>query len=201
MWILRSSGASPFGRKAKIGAALCGLSDRIEVGATDTADPNDSIRQQNPLGKIPALKLEDGTWLYDSRVILEFFDAEAGGGVIIPTAGEARFRALTLQALADGMMDAGILQVYEGRYRPAEKHHEPWLEHQRGKVARALASLEASPPALSGKPNVGHIALGCALGYLDLRFAGAWREECPNLTAWLDDFAKAVPNWEATKPH
>ena len=111
-------------------------------------NPGDSVRQQNPLGKIPALVLEDGTVLFDSRVILEYLDHRAGGGQIIPTAASARFAALRLQALADGIMDASILLVYEGRWRPPEQHEPKWVDLQAGKVARALAALEAAPPAL-----------------------------------------------------
>jgi glutathione S-transferase len=200
MWTLKSSPPSPFGRKVKIAAALCGLSDRIEVVATDTNDPNDAIRRHNPLGKIPALILEDGTVLYDSRVILEFLDAEAGGGVILP-GGAARFPALTLQALADGIMEAALLQVYEKRWRAAEIQHRPWMDHQAGKVERGLAALEAAAPTLHGIPDVGEIALACALGYLDLRFDGTWRKDHPRLVGWLDAFAAAVPSFEATRAH
>jgi glutathione S-transferase len=198
MWTLKSAPPSPFGRKVKIGAALCGFSDRITVEATDTTDPADSIRRRNPLGKIPTLILEDGTTLYDSRVILEFFDAEAGGGVLIPI-GPGRFPALTLQALADGIMDAGVLQVYEKRWRAAEIQHRPWVDHQAGKVERALAVLEAGPPKLAGRPHVGHVAVACALGYLDLRFEGTWRERHPRLVAWLAEFAATVPSFETTR--
>ncbi len=200
MWVLRSVPASPFGRKVSIAAAVCGLEDRIEVRAADTRNPADSLRRENPLGKIPALILEDGTTLYNSCVIAEFFDAEAGGGVIIPPAGPARFRALTLQALCDGILDASVLRVYEGRYRAPEMHNADWLDHQSGKVQRGLASLESAPPALSGTPHIGQIALACALGYLDFRFAGDWRGAHPHLVAWLDDFAARVPSFEATRP-
>lgn len=201
MWTLKSSPASPFGRKVKIGAALCNLAERMSVEATDTTDPADAIRGQNPLGKIPALILEDGTVLFDSGVILEFLDAQAGGGRIIPAGGPERFRALTLQALADGIMDAALLQVYEKRWRSAEIQHRPWVDHQAGKVERGLVVLEARPPELGQTPDVGAIAVACALGYLDLRFEGAWRTNHPRLVAWLDSFAAKVPSFEATRPH
>jgi glutathione S-transferase len=199
MWTLRSASASPFVRKVQIAAAICGLSDRIDAQATDTTDAAGPLRRENPLGKIPALILEDGTALYDSRVIAEFFDAEAGGGVIIPK-GAARFGVLALQALADGIMDASVLRVYETRWRAPETHSARWVEHQTGKVARGLAALEAAPPKLSGTPNIGEIAVACALGYQDLRFAGEWRKSYPKLVAWLDEFAAKVPSFEATKP-
>jgi glutathione S-transferase len=199
MWTLRNAPASPFGRKVRIAAAICGLDGRIEIAVADTNDPKDLLRQQNPLGKIPALILEDGTVLFDSRVIVEFLDAEAGGGIVIP-AGVARFPVLTMQALADGVMDASLLQVYEGRFRTPETHNERWLDSQRGKVERGLAIFEANPPALAGRPHIGQIALACALGYLDLRFEGTWRSTHPRLVAWLDDFSAKVPSFEATRP-
>ncbi len=200
MWTLRGVPASPFVRKARIAADVCGLTDRVEVEAADTNDANDTLRRQNPLGKIPALVLDDGTVLYDFTVIVEFFDDRAGGGVIIPR-GDARFPVLALQSLADGLMDAAVLQVYEGRYREPETHSQRWLDHQKGKVTRALASLEATPPKLAAKPDAGAIAVACALGYLDFRFSGKWREGHPRLVAWLDDFAAKVPSFETTRPN
>lgn len=198
MLTLRSSPASPFGRKVKIAAAELGLSDKISVVLANTGDATDPLRQQNPLGKIPTLILETGETLFDSRVILEYLDHLAGGGIIIP-AGEERFAQLRLQALADGLCDAALLQVYEGRYRTPEQKNADWVEMQAGKVSRALTALEALPPAGSGKPGVGEIALACALGYLDLRFAGEWRASHPKLVAWLDAFAARVPSFEATR--
>ena len=198
--ILRSAAPSPFVRKIHIAAGVLGLDGDIKIEPADTVDPADSVRQQNPLGKIPALVLEDGTVLFDSRVILDYLDHRAGGGRIVPSAAGARFAALRLQALADGLMDASVLLVYEGRFRPAERHEPKWLDHQSGKVNRALAALEAAPPALSAPPDVGQIALACALGYRDFRFEGKWRHDHPRLVAWLDRFAARVPAFAATAP-
>jgi glutathione S-transferase len=200
MLTLRHSPSSPFVRKIRIAAAVLGLEREIAIDPADTVNPSDSVRQQNPLGKIPALLLEDGTVLFDSRVILEYLDHRAGGGRIIPKDAAARFAALRLQALADGIMDASVLLVYEGRWRPAERHEPKWIELQSGKVARALAALEAAPPALTAVPDVGQIALACALGYRDFRFAGSWRKDHPRLVAWLDDFARRVPAFTVTAP-
>lgn len=197
---LRSSPASPFGRKVRMAANLLGLDSRITVEAADTANPADSVRQQNPLGKIPALILDDGLVLFDSRVILEYLDHLAGGGRIIPTEPKARFAALRLQALADGIMDASILQVYEGRWRDPAKHEPKWVEHQAGKVARALASLEAASPSATASPDIGQIAVACALAYQDFRFHGTWRKDHPRLVKFLDAFAAAVPAFAATQP-
>jgi glutathione S-transferase len=198
MMILRSAAPSPFGRKVQIALSVLGLDD-VKIEPTDTMDPRDTVRGQNPLGKIPVLISEDGTAYYDSRVILEFLDERAGGGKIIPRATAERFAALRLQALADGILDASILTVYEGRWRPAEKHEAKWLDHQAGKVGRALAVLETAPPALGPSlPNVGHIALACALGYRDFRFGSDWRSAHPRLVSWLDGFAARVPAFAAT---
>ena len=199
MMILRSSPPSPFGRKVKLALGILGLENDVTIEKADPTDVNDSLRQQNPLGKIPALITEDGTVLYDSPVILEYLDARAGGGKIIPKDPNARIAALTLQALCDGILDAGILLVYEGRWRPAEKHEAKWIEHQRGKVDRALAVLEAAAPKLDAIPNVGAITLACALGYGDLRFEGKWRAGHPKLVKWLDQFAAKVPAFEKTR--
>ncbi len=197
MLILRSSPTSPFGRKVRLAIAELGLEERIEVVPADTNDPAESLRRQNPLGKVPTLVLEDGSTLFDSRVIAEYLDHLIGGGRLFPS-GEGRFAQLRLQALADGICDAGLLQVYEVRLRAPEMRSPVWTENQTGKIARALAALEAAPPAYD-RPRIGEIALACALGYLDLRFDGAWRADHPALVAWLDGFADKVPAFEATR--
>ncbi len=199
MLVLRSSASSPFGRKVKIAAALLGLKDRISVVMADTLDPADTLRSENPLGKIPALILEDGTVLFDSRVIVEYLDFMAGGDRIIPPA-PVRFEALRLQALADGITDAAVLRVYETRFRTPERQEPKWLDHQTGKVERGLATVEQRPlPAVSPMPDIGAISLACTLGYLDLR-APEWRADHPRLGEWVDAFAQAVPAFAATHP-
>lgn len=198
MLTLRSSPASPFGRKVKIAASVLGLMDQIAVVVADTNDPAEPLRQQNPLGKIPTLVLPNGETLFDSRVIVDYLDHLAGGGRLIP-AGEARFAQLRLQALADGLCDAALLQVYETRFRPEEGRNAAWVANQASKVSRALTALELAPPAYEGAPRIGEIALACALGYLDLRFPGSWRAEHPALVAWLDAFAARVPSFEETR--
>ena len=195
--LLRSSSASPFARKIRIAADVLGFSDRIEVAPADTSDPADPLRAQNPLGKIPTLVLEDGRAIYDSSVILEYLDFLAGGGKLIPT-GEARFDVLTHAALADGVMDAAILTIYEQRWREAATHSARWLDHQSGKIARGLAAFEAAAPD-PAKVDVATLGLACALGYLDLRFGGKWRADHPKLVGWLDAFAARTPAFEATR--
>jgi glutathione S-transferase len=197
--ILRSSPASPFGRKVRIAAAVLGLADKIDVRETDLNNPADSIRVQNPIGKIPALILDDGEALYDSRVILDYLDHLAGGGRIVPREPKARFAVLRMQALCDGILDASLLLVYEGRYRPVEMKVQDWVDRQADKVTRGLAALEAAPPVLTSIPDVGQITLACLLGYRDLRFGGAWRADHPKLVAWLDKFAGQVPAFAQTQ--
>ena len=205
MKILRSSPASPFARKVRIAIMLLGFDKDVTIEPADTGDPADSLRRVNPLGKIPVLITEDGEAFYDSRVILEFLDERAGGGKIIPRAVAPRLAAQRLQALCDGILDASILLIYEGRWRKPETHEPKWLDHQTGKVSRGLAALEAAPPPpVEGMPhtlpNVGQIALACTLGYRDFRFAGSWRSDHPRLVNWLDAFAARVPAFAATKP-
>jgi glutathione S-transferase len=204
MMVLRSSPASPFVRKVRIAIAVLGFDAETQIETADTNEPADPLRRQNPLGKIPVLIAEDGTAYYDSRVILEFLDERAGGGRIVPREAKARLAALRLQALCDGILDASILAVYETRWRTSEHREQKWLDHQAGTVTRALAVLESSPPALDAAPgslpNVGQIALACALGYRDFRFGKNWRGDHPRLVAWLDAFATRVPAFAATAP-
>jgi len=198
--ILRTSPASPFGRKCKISALILGLMDKIEIKRADTMDPEDSMRRENPLGKIPILILDDGARIYDSRVICEYLDALAGGGKLFPP-GDSRWPALTLQALGDGITDAAILEVYEKRYRPEDIRHPDWVNYQHEKVRRGLGWLEANIPGTRGEPDIGDISLACALGYLDFRFEGAWRNAHPNLVQWLEGFAERVPAFGESTPH
>lgn len=201
MMILRSSPFSPYVRKINISARLLGLSEQIKLEPADTTNPDDSLRQQNPLGKLPTLILEDGTALFDSRVIVEYLDSLSNKTSIIPATAPQRWEALRMQALADGILDAAVLQVYEVRFRPDERRDARWTDYQAAKVGRALTILDAAPPAFNpAEIHIGVIAIACALGYLDLRFAGTWRENYPNLVTWLDQFAAAVPAYDETKP-
>lgn len=199
MMQLRTSPASPFGRKVQLAAALLGLADDIAIVPTDTGDPESGLLDVNPLGKIPTLTLADGTTFYDSRVIVEYLDHLAsarGGSALIPREPQARFASLTRAALADGLMDASLAQIYEARAKAAGKQDEGWILRQAGKAGRALAAFEAAPP--SGARTLVDVGLAAALGYLDLRFAGAWRASHPSLVAWLAVFMQEVPAYAAT---
>ena len=198
---LRSSPSSPFGRKVKMATYILGFDDQVTPVLTDTLDPNDSICEVNPLGKIPALE-DNGTTYYDSRVVMEYLDAKAGGGKIIPASGAARYEALTRAALMDGILDAAILVIYERRMRPEDKYVESVVERQRGKIIRGLEAIAAENPSYSNgaMPDIGEIGLACVLDYLDFRKQVNWRDHAPNLASWLANFAAAVPGYEDSMP-
>jgi glutathione S-transferase len=180
-------------------AIHCGVADKIKNERANTQDPQDPITTQNPLGKIPALILDDGTTLFDSRVICEYLDSLHSGPKIFPQDGR-RWQALSLAALADGIMDAAILQIYERRYRAENMVVQEWVDRQVGKVERALAWLEKSLPPKVDSLHIGHIGVASALGYLDFRFAGKWRGTYPALVDWLKNFEADIPAYAATMP-
>ena len=201
MMKLLSNPFSPYGRKVKIAMAMKGVGDRIEVVTIDTNPAeNPDISRANPLAKIPALIIDGSTAIFDSHVICEYLDSLAPSPVLFPASGIERIRTLTLGSLADGILDAALLLVYEKRFRPEAIRHAPWTERQQGKIDRSLGFLEKAPPAWGASPDYGHLTLACALGYLDFRHEGKWRSGHPKLVAWLDAFAAAVPAFEATRP-
>jgi glutathione S-transferase len=191
---------SPYVRKVRICAAEIGVADRIEINtiALSPVDPHSGLNENNPLGKIPTLVLEDGTTLYDSRVICEYLDTLHDGERLFPPAGEARFSALRRQALADGILDAAVNARYESVLRPEAHRWPAWIEGQKGKVARALDQLEREARGLGDTVDIGPIAMAAALGYLDFRYASdQWRATRPKLAAWFDAFAER-PSMRAT---
>lgn len=197
-FILRSTPTSPFGRKVRMAIEALGLSERVTVTPADPLDENDTLRQQNPLGKMPCLVLADGSTIYDSGIIIEFLQDVAGTDRLLPLRGRDRYRALTLSRLADGIMDASILVVYETRFRPDLPQSPSWLSHQRGKIRRGLAAFEASPPN-PNKTDIVSIGLSCALGYLDWRKQVDWRSPNPGLVDWLNRFSAHEPAFERTR--
>lgn len=197
--ILYSSPPSPFGRKIKIAASCLGVMNDITVTLANTMDPEDAIRGINPLGKIPALQV-DGLTIYDSRVILEFLDSQAGGDKLIPAETSVRFAVLTDAAKIDGILDAAILVVYETRFRPENMRVEKFVEWQRDKIIRGLATLKAASYSNGAMPNVAEIGLACCLDYLDFRQQVDWRDQAPHLVNWLAEFAAVVPGYAETMP-
>ena len=186
---LLTSPASPFARKVRVVLHETGQAEQVTeiAAATDPlGDPVDVIHA-NPLGKIPALVRDDGPALYDSRVITRYLDARAEGRLY----PERRiWEVLTLEATADGMLDAALLMVYEGRLRPEKIRMADFVEAQWAKIDRALDALECRWTShLAGPLDMGQIAVGCALGYLDLRHgARHWRAGRPDLAKWFEGF-------------
>lgn len=187
---LRYSATSPYVRKVAVTLIETGLDKNVERIPTNVWDPATDVGKDNPLGKVPALILDDGTVLYDSPVICEYLDGLHKGKKLFPAEGKARWRALKLQALGDGMTDAGILRLLEGR-RPKEFQWDKWAERQAKVVARAMDALEDEADAMAKGPvTIGHIAVGCSLGWLDFRYPElGWRKQRPALADWYDDFA------------
>lgn len=201
MMRLYSAPASPFGRKVKMTVIAKGLMDQIESVHGDTRGPhNAELAAANPLQKIPALLLEDGTQIFDSKVICEYLDMLVPSPALLPPPSLERIRCLTRAALADGISEAALLMVYEERYRPADKRVPDWVARQQAKIDGGLAAFEAAPPSWTDHPDYSAITLAAALGYLDLRFAGTWRATHPKLVAWLASFAAAMPAYDITTP-
>ncbi len=197
---LHASPASPYVRKVRVVAVETGLADRLELvaGELSPVKPNATLNASNPLGKIPALVLDDGTALYDSRVICEYLDTLHAGSRMFPGSGAARWTALRRQALADGILDAAVSARYETALRPEALRWADWVEGQRGKFRRALDALETEAGNFDETLDIGTIAIGCALGYLDFRYPDdGWRGRCPELAKWFDGFA-ARPSMKST---
>ncbi|MDK3016893.1 glutathione S-transferase [Pseudodonghicola flavimaris] len=194
------SPASPFVRKVRVLAAEIGLTAEIEElpVVTTPVDTDAMLREANPLGKIPALVLEDGRTIYDSRVITRYLDVRAQAGVYPE---DRLWDVLVLEATAEGVLEAAVLMVYEGRIRPESLHYPPWIEAQWAKAIGGVQAIEARMmELLSGPLNMGQIAVACALGYLDFRHPGRdWRSGCPQLAAWYADF-ESRPSMIATRP-
>jgi glutathione S-transferase len=198
---LYSNPASPYVRKVRVLLAETGQTDAVDLVtvAGNPVDPGTMPVSHNPLGKIPALERPGACTLYDSRVICRFFNDRAGASLY--PSGERLWEVLTLEATADGVMDAAVLMRYEDIARPAEQQSEPWREGQWSKIARALDVVEGRWMAhLAGPVDAGQIALGCALDYLDLRHGSRdWRQGRPALTEWARSFASR-PSMVATAP-
>jgi len=185
------AGASPYARKVMLVAEELGISDTIKTtdGSGTPVSPNPTTTTYNPLGKLPCLIPNNGPAIYDSRVICQYLISQVEGQKLLAE-GTKRWETLTLEALGDGICDAAILIRYETVLRPESLRWDDWLEGQWGKIDRALDIVESRWIAhLAGPFDLGHAALGCALGYLDFRYGERdWRGPRPQLTAWYDGF-------------
>lgn len=198
---LYSNAASPFCRKIDVILHESGQMDSVElIGAVGhPTDPGTMPVGVNPIGKIPTLVLDDGRALYDSRVIARYLDQTFGLGLY----PEARlWDVLTLEATGDGICDAAVLMVYEGRSRPEDKRHAPFVDGQWAKITRSLEALETRwMRELEAELTAGQIAVGAALGYLDFRHGERdWRADFPSLAEWFARFSTRE-SMIATAPH
>jgi glutathione S-transferase len=197
---LHWSPRSPFVRKVMVVAHELGLTDRITCVRTVAAmtRPHAELIRDNPLSKIPTLVLDDGTVVYDSPVICEYLDSLHSKPKLFPTNGKDRITALRRQALGDGFLDLLILCRDEQlRAKPSDAH----LASQAVRRKAVLDSLDNEAAALEASVfDIGHIAIGCSLSYLDFRFADEdWRKDHPRIARWHATFA-ARPSVRATEP-
>ncbi|MGH8667431.1 MAG: glutathione S-transferase family protein [Burkholderiales bacterium] len=184
---MRINPASPFARKVRIVAREAGLPQRPEEieTAVSPVTPNADLAGANPLVKIPALILDDGSTLYDSRVIAEYLDS-LGSARLFPASGPERWNALRLQSLCDGILDAAVLTRYETAVRPEPLRWNDWIAGQRRKIDGGLGALAHEHAAWSDRFGIGQIAAACVLGYLDFRYPDIdWRASHPGLKTWF----------------
>lgn len=179
---------SPFVRKVLLVLHETGQLDRVRLQTVNISpvSGDEQLNQDNPIGKIPALRLEDGSVLHDSRVICEYLDSQHVGNPLIPHEGSARWRRLTLASQADAIMDAAVSSRYESFLRPEDKRWDGWLQAQSQKIRRGLVDLEQHHLAeIASGFDIAAIGVACALGYLDLRQPEfGWREHQPGLAEW-----------------
>jgi len=198
---LRHSPTSPYVRTVMATLHETGQVGEVELLPTNVWDSETDIARDNPLGKVPALILDDGTTYIDSSMICEYLDSLHDGHNLYPTPGPERWRALRLYWLAKGILDASVDRVVEIGRRPKDLQWPEWLRRRKTATARALDLLESEVPDFPGDVTIGHVALGVALGYLDFRFpADEWRTDRPNLAAWYDDDFARRPSMTATVP-
>lgn len=196
---LHYSPTSPYVRKVTVTAIETGLNNRIERIWTPAPFASPDLPGDNPLGKVPALILDNGERLFDSPVIVEYLDSLHQGAKVIPPLGEARWKALRLEALADGILDAAVLRLMETR-RPVNEQSKAWIEKQKTAIGRALDWLENAAGSLEVGPTIGNITVAIAGDYLDFRFPGEdWRKGRAGLAAWHKRFA-ARPSMQETYP-
>lgn len=194
---LHYAGASPFVRKVMICAVIRGLDAKIEKVSTNPHQSPANLLADNPLSRVPAMVTDSGDTLYDSPVICEYLDTLGDAPALVPPAGAARIASLKWQALGDGIMDAAVARRMQAAL-PQDEGRAAFVARQAGVVQRALDVLEQTD--LSGPLEIGRITIGCALGYLDFRFAHEdWKTSRPKLAAWWAGvstqrgFAETVP--------
>lgn len=198
---LIASPTSPYARKVRIVLAEKKIEFELVIDLPWNADS--VVPQYNPLGKVPVLLLDDESVLYDSRVIAEYLDNVTPNNRLIPASGRERINVKRWEALGDGLLDAAVAALLESR-RPKGERSSGWMERQRGKITLALAAMSADlgeqPWCHGGSFSLADIAVGCALGYLDFRFADIhWRETHANLALLVDKLSQR-PSFVETVP-
>ncbi len=192
------SPTSPYVRKIMAAAIARDIDGQIEPVPTNPHEEPPALLACNPLSKVPCLVTEDGLALFDSPVIAEYLDSIGDAPPLFPRPGSAaRWHALKLQALGDGILDAAVGRRGE-QAKPREAARDAMIAHQKAVVARAIAALEADPPGQA--LDIGSLTIACALGYLDFRFAAEpWRDGHPRLAAWFAAIS-AIPALQRTAP-
>ncbi|MFA7438954.1 glutathione S-transferase N-terminal domain-containing protein [Castellaniella sp.] len=193
---------SPFVRKVMAVAIELGVDQDIERLPSDVHPirVDSTVAGHNPLGQVPTFFTADGTILYDSRVICEYLDTTYGQGRLFPADPAVRWVALRDQALADGMLTAGVLVRYELTIRDPALQNADWLAGQRRKLLEGVRQLESTFEHWAERFDIGTIAIACALGYLDFRFADlGWREIGPRTAQWQDQICER-PSLATTRP-
>lgn len=198
--LLQTTPTSPFGRKVRMAISHYNLENRIAVEFLDISKADDRQKLRNPLGKVPVLVRSDSSYIIDSCEIMHFIAHLVEDRDFLPKAPTC-WHVLTLQALADGIVDAALLLLYEERYRSKEQFSERWISHQKNKIESALSASTAHVFDWStSQPSLGDFALASALGYLDFRFEGEWRKRHSELCVWLSEFERKVASFAITSP-
>lgn len=181
--------ASPFARKVRVLIIETGLTDEIEIIMLKSIEEaRERVPEHNPLGKVPALELDNGESVIDSRVISEYLDSLHSGASLFPAGGWERWHALRLQSMGDGIGDAAVLMGAEGM-RPEAQRSSDAIARQWGKITKTTGLLEDHMDWLRGGLNIGQIAVATGLGYADFRLDDfEWRDGRPKLAAWIGEF-------------
>ncbi len=197
--ILRYSTTSPYVRKVSIVIIESGLQSSVQNVFTNPWDPGTDLPESNPIGKVPALITDSGLAIFDSPVICEYLDS-LGEKEFFPADSKERWTALRQQAIGDGILDAAVGRIIEGK-KPAEFQYQPTLDRYQSVISRSLDTLEREVADLAGDLTIGHITVGCVLGYLDFRFASEdWRVSRKQLKEWYDEISSR-PSFQQTEPH
>ena len=196
---LYSSPTSPYVRKVRALIIEAGL--EAEVDQVLQSPQQKAFHAKNPLARVPAFETDEGLMLYDSPVIAEYLDSRHRRRKLFPARGPARWQALKLQAIGDGILDWAV-PLRQERTRPAKQRSPEYIDKATAAIRRGVAALDAEAKAgsLDGAPTIGHLAAACALGYLDFRFPDLqWRKRRRAASAWYESFAKR-PSIATTAP-